>query len=113
MIYLDYAATSGQKPETVYSAADDALRNASGNPGRSGHKISLKAGDIVAEARLLCSRFFHSENPESMIFCSNATDALNLAIQGSVSKGDISSHLPWSITLWPALWNISRMREWR
>ena len=88
MIYLDYAATSGQKPETVYSAADDALRNASGNPGRSGHKISLKAGDIVAEARLLCSRFFHSENPESMIFCSNATDALNLAIQGSVSKGD-------------------------
>ena len=88
MIYLDYAATSGTKPESVYTASDDALRNASGNPGRSGHKVSLKAGDIVAQARLLCCRLFHAENPESIVFCSNATDALNLAIQGSVSKGD-------------------------
>lgn len=88
MIYLDYAATSGAKPESVYTASDDALRNASGNPGRSGHKISLKAGAIVAETRLLCSRLFHAENPESIVFCSNATDALNLAIQGSVTKGD-------------------------
>ena len=88
MIYLDYAATSGKKPMTVYSAVNDALINASGNPGRSGHKISLAAGDIVAETRFLCSRLFHAENPESIIFCFNATDALNLAIQGSVTKGD-------------------------
>lgn len=88
MIYLDYAATSGAKPESVYTAADNALRNASGNPGRSGHKVSLAAGDVVAETRFLASRLFHAENPESIIFCSNATDALNLAIQGSVSDGD-------------------------
>ena len=62
--------------------------NASGNPGRSGHKLSLTAGGIVAETRLLCSRFFHAENPESIIFCFNATDALNLAIHGSVEPGD-------------------------
>ncbi len=88
MIYLDYAATSGRKPEPVYAAVNDALMNASGNPGRSGHKLSLTAGGIVAETRLLCSRFFHAENPESIVFCSNATDALNLAIHGSVAPGD-------------------------
>ncbi len=88
MIYLDYAATSGKKPEPVYAAVNDALMNASGNPGRSGHKLSLTAGGIVAETRLLCSRFFHAENPESIIFCFNATDALNLAIHGSVEPGD-------------------------
>ena len=72
MIYLDYAATSGKKPEPVYAAVNDALMNASGNPGRSGHKLSLTAGGIVAETRLLCSRFFHAENPairEASGFC--------------------------------------------
>ena len=59
MIYLDYAATSGRKPEAVYEASDRVMREVSGNPGRSGHKISLEAGAIVAEARLLCSRLFH------------------------------------------------------
>ena len=87
MIYLDYAATSGRKPEAVYTAADDALRNASGNPGRSGHSLSLAAGKLVAETRALCSRFFHAESAESICFCSNATDALNLAIQGTLQRG--------------------------
>lgn len=95
MTYLDYAATSGTKPESVYDAVSDALRNASGNPGRSGHKLSLKAGRIVQQTRILCSRFFHAENAESIIFCSNATDALNLAIQGMLAPGDhvITSHM--------------------
>ena len=61
MIYLDYAATSGRKPEAVYEASDRVMRAVSGNPGRSGHKISLEAGAIVAEARLLCSRLFHQQ----------------------------------------------------
>ena len=43
MIYLDYAATSGKKPEGVYEAVNNVLRNASGNPGRSGHRVSLEA----------------------------------------------------------------------
>ena len=95
MIYLDYAATSGKKPESVYEAADSALRNASGNPGRSGHRVSLEAGKIVMNARMLCSRLFHAESAETIVFCSNCTDALNLAIYGVLKKGDhvIASHM--------------------
>ncbi len=95
MIYLDYAATSGKKPESVYEAADSALRNASGNPGRSGHRVSLEAGRIVMNARMLCSRLFHAEAAETIVFCSNCTDALNLAIYGVLKKGDhvIASHM--------------------
>lgn len=88
MIYLDYAATSGRKPEAVYEASDRVMREVSGNPGRSGHKISLEAGAIVAEARLLCSRLFHAPASETIAFGVNTTEALNLGILGMVGKGD-------------------------
>ena len=88
MIYLDYAATSGRKPEAVYEASDRVMREVSGNPGRSGHKISLEAGAIVAEARLLCSRLVHAPASETIAFGVNTTEALNLGILGMVEKGD-------------------------
>ena len=88
MIYLDYAATSGKKPDEVYTAADHALREASGNPGRSGHKLSLAAGGIVSEARLLVSRLFHAESMETIAFGVNTSEALNLGIYGIVKPGD-------------------------
>lgn len=88
MIYLDYAATSGRKPEVVYEASDRVMREVSGNPGRSGHKISLEAGAVVAEARLLCSRLFHAPASETIAFGVNTTEALNLGILGMVEKGD-------------------------
>ena len=68
MIYLDYAATSGRKPDQVYTAVDQAMRERSGNPGRSGHKLSLAAGEKVAEARFLSSR----ENANADHFAVNA-----------------------------------------
>lgn len=86
MIYLDYAATSALKPEAVYNAAADALRNASGNPGRAGHRISLDAAALTENCRQLCGHFFHAESAERIVFCFNGTDALNLAIYGSVPE---------------------------
>ena len=88
MIYLDYAATSGKKPDQVYTAVDHAMRELSGNPGRSGHKLSLAAGEKVDEARFLCSRLFHAESSETIAFGVNTTEALNLGILGIVKSGD-------------------------
>lgn len=85
MIYLDNAATSGKKPDEVYEAVLDALKNASGNPGRSGHQVSLRAGHIVNEARLKCARLIGAEEAERIVFGGNATDALNTAIMGIAS----------------------------
>ena len=87
MIYLDNAATSGQKPESVYQAVDRALRTCSGNPGRSGHARSLAAGGIVADARTVCARFFGAASADEIAFTANATAALNTAIYGVVRPG--------------------------
>ena len=51
LIYLDNAATSFPKPESVYVAIDKAMREKGGNPGRSGHKLSLAAARIIDETR--------------------------------------------------------------
>ena len=53
MIYLDYAATSGRKPEAVYEASDRVMREVSGNPGRSGHKISLEAVRVYPRSQVI------------------------------------------------------------
>lgn len=87
MIYLDNAATSWKKPETVYEESGRALRECSGNPGRSGHKISLAAGQIAADARLMCARLFGAADPSEISFSLNATSALNTAIFGTVRPG--------------------------
>jgi cysteine desulfurase family protein len=88
MIYLDNAATSWPKPEIVYQCADKVLREESGNPGRSGHALSIAAGRRVEETRLRIARFFHISKPERIVFTLNATDALNLAIKGLLHEGD-------------------------
>ncbi len=87
MIYLDNAATSGRKPESVYTAMDNAIRNCSGNPGRSGHAVSLAAGKIVEDARVSCASLLHAEDASSISFTVNTTAALNTAIYGIVKPG--------------------------
>lgn len=86
MIYLDNAATSGTKPESVYEAVNHALREVSGNPGRSGHKVSLEAGSLVQGTRLGLAQLFHIGNAEQIVFTMNATDALNTAILGTAGQ---------------------------
>lgn len=88
MIYLDNAATSFPKPEEVYKAVDKCLREYGANPGRSGHKLALKAGRAIYETRELICDLFNIANPMQVIFTSNATDSLNLAIKGILKKGD-------------------------
>ena len=43
MIYLDNAATTGKKPQSVINAVDMSLKEYCANPGRSGHAASMKA----------------------------------------------------------------------
>jgi len=87
-VYLDQAATSYPKPEAVYLAVDECLRKVGGNPGRSGHWRSLEAGRIVLRARELLARLLGARDPAEIILTFNATDALNLALKGSLRPGD-------------------------
>lgn len=87
MIYLDNAATTWPKPEAVYDAVLDAMKNKGGNPGRSGHSLSLLAGGVLDETRFSISRLLGIKNPNRVIFTYNATDSLNLAINGILTAG--------------------------
>lgn len=88
MIYLDNAATSFPKPENVYKDMDACFREYGANPGRAGHKLALKAGRAIFETRELLCELFNISNPMRIIFTSNATDSLNLAIKGVLKEGD-------------------------
>lgn len=88
MIYLDNAATSYPKPEAVYEAVLHHMKNFGANPGRSGHQLALEAGRGIFRTRELIAELFRIENPMQIIFTSNATEALNLAIKGVLKKGD-------------------------
>jgi cysteine desulfurase / selenocysteine lyase len=88
MIYLDNAATSWPKPPEVLKAMTDALECAGGNPGRSGHRLAIEAARIVYDTRELVAEFFHVSDPLRVVFTSNATHAINLALKGILKPGD-------------------------
>ena len=87
MIYFDNAATTLQKPEGVEEAVIQALRRA-GNAGRGAHEPTLAASRILYQTREKLARLFVVSNPSRIAFTSNATEALNIAIQGIFKPGD-------------------------
>ncbi len=87
MIYLDNAATSWPKPEAVYQAMDSLMRYTGASPGRSGHLMSLTAARMIHEAREALCEFFGIADASHLVFTSNATEALNLAIKGLLRPG--------------------------
>ena len=87
-IYFDNAATTHPKPEAVYLAMDRFARNSMANPGRAGHRMALAAERTLDQTRHLLHLFFAGKSPDRWIFTLNCTDALNIAIKGTVCDGD-------------------------
>lgn len=87
MIYLDNAATSFKKPQTVIDAVSSAMTQA-GNAGRGSSHASMAAARIVFQARAKLNQLINGIDPRQVAFCHNATEALNTAIQGSFRAGD-------------------------
>ena len=88
MIYLDNSATSFPKPELVYTFMDSFYRSHGVSPGRSGFDLGLEAGAMVDETRRLLTEMFNGTDPNRLCFTSNATDALNLVINGMLGARD-------------------------
>lgn len=87
MIYLDSAATTLQKPLSVSQAAARAIRRMA-SPGRGGHRAAMWAADTLFACREEAAALFHVPTPEQVVFTSNATHALNIAIRSLVRPGD-------------------------
>ncbi|HVP38641.1 MAG TPA: aminotransferase class V-fold PLP-dependent enzyme [Candidatus Saccharimonadales bacterium] len=107
LIYLDNGATSFPKPPGVYQFMDLFYRHAGVNPGRSGYDLCLESGFLVEDTRKLLTEFFNGTDPNRLVFGYNATDALNLAINGLLRPGDhaVTTHLEHNSTLRP-LWHL-------
>lgn len=86
MIYLDSAATTLQKPSSVSRAMQSALRTMS-SPGRGGYAAARAAEETAFRCRSLAAESFGLSEPERVVFTSNATHALNIAIRSLVPEG--------------------------
>lgn len=86
-IYLDNAATSFPKPGSVIRETTDFIKHAAGNPGRSGHSLSVLCGEKIYSVREKVASLIGLSCPERVVFTSGATFALNLAIKTSVRVG--------------------------
>ncbi len=86
-IYMDNAATTLPKPPEVAEAIVQAM-NHLGNAGRGSTEASLDAARVIYDTRERLGRMFHAENPKQIAFTSNATESLNIAIQGLINPGD-------------------------
>lgn len=87
MIYLDNAATTMQKPEEVIQAVVTAMQSM-GNAGRGAHAASLEASRTIYDTREKLCHFFGGEDPRQLVFTSNSTESLNIAIKGVLNPGD-------------------------
>ena len=85
MIYFDNAATGGRKPDSVLRAVQASLAGICGNPGRSGHALSIALAGQVYECRENLRRFFCADSAERVILTKNCTEALNIAIFGLIN----------------------------
>lgn len=87
-IYLDNAATSFPKPERVYENLRKYLERYGGCPGRGGYALAKQAEEVIEETRRLLAELFRVKEPHRIILTLNATDALNMAIKGTLVSGD-------------------------
>ncbi len=86
MIYFDNGATTYPKPLSVNKKAFEALNKFSFNSGRGGYYQSISTAEKIYNVREKIAELVNASS-ENIIFTKNCTEALNMAIKGSVKKG--------------------------
>lgn len=87
MIYLDNAATTMHKPQTVIDAVTQAMCSL-GNAGRGVTSGALDAARTIHGCRTKLARFLGCPRADHVCFTPNSTAALNTVINGVVRPGD-------------------------
>jgi len=103
MNYLDNAATSYPKQDECLRRALERYLELGASPGRGGYDRAVQAEALVSAIRCDIARFFGAGDDARVCFAANATDALNILIQGMVRPGDhvVSSRLEHNSVLRP------------
>lgn len=87
MIYLDNAATTMHKPQTVIDAVTQAMCSL-GNAGRGATSGALDAARTIHACRAKLARLLGCPRADHVCFTPNSTAALNTVINGVVRPGD-------------------------
>jgi len=103
IIYLDNAATVYPKPKEVIDFMCQFYSEKGVNPGRSGYDLCIEAESLVFETRKLLTSLFNGTDPNRLVFTYNASDSLNIIINGILKPGDhvITSNLDHNSILRP------------
>jgi len=88
LIYLDNSATTFPKPDVVYEFMCDFYRKHGVNPGRSGFDAAIATEEVVMTTRKMLADLFHGDDPNRLTFSYNASDSLNMILQGLARPGD-------------------------
>ncbi len=87
VIYLDNAASTMMKPASVVETISSALTTF-GGPGRGVHAAALASTMAVYRCRSNIAQLFNARSPESVSITCNATESLNIAIDGLIKQGE-------------------------
>lgn len=88
LIYLDNSATTFPKPDVVYNFMCDFYRKHGVNPGRSGFDAAIETEEVVQETRKMLTSLFNGDDHNRLTFSYNASDSLNMILQGLAETGD-------------------------
>lgn len=86
-IYVDNAATTFPKPNSVYNEIMNYMTTIGGNPGRGASTSSLKGNKVIFQCRHELCKLFNYNDTKNVVFTSNITMSLNMLIKGSVKPG--------------------------
>lgn len=109
MIYFDNGASSYPKPPVVLRAMGDWMHRNGANPGRSGHRLSMEAAELIYNTRVAIGNLFGVKQAENVVLVPNATYALNTVLLGLFEKGDhiVTTDLEHNSVLRP-LWHLQK-----
>ena len=77
LVFLDSAATA-QRPAAVLEALTRFYETMNANPLRGLYSLSVAATSAIDEARAKIARFIGAASADEIVFCRNASEALNL-----------------------------------
>ena len=83
MIYLDNAATTFPKPESVYNEMDRVNRTLSINAGRGSYRAAREAAAIIDDAKFRMQKLFNAAGIYEVVFTPTITHAFNQILWGA------------------------------
>lgn len=87
-IYLDNAATTFPKSESVYSAMDDVNRHYAVNAGRGSYKLARHANMIIEDVKKMMKELVNAPNDSKVVLTPSITIALNQILNGIEFKAN-------------------------